>query len=34
VSASGFAEFRPVADNLTPESRAANRRVEVAVIME
>ncbi|WP_447973753.1 flagellar motor protein MotB [Nitrospira sp. Kam-Ns4a] len=34
VSATGYAEFRPVADNLTVENRAANRRVEVTVITE
>lgn len=34
VSAAGFAEFRPVADNLTPESRAANRRVEITVLTD
>ncbi|NOZ09058.1 MAG: flagellar motor protein MotB [FCB group bacterium] len=29
LSAEGFAEFRPVADNSTPEGRAKNRRVEI-----
>lgn len=34
VSATGFAEFRPVTDNLTPEHRAKNRRVELIVVMD
>ena len=33
VSATGFGEFRPVTDNLTPESRTKNRRVELMVFM-
>ncbi len=34
LSAAGYAEFKPVADNLTPENRARNRRVELIVAME
>lgn len=34
VSAAGFAEFRPVADNGTPEGRQQNRRVDVVVISQ
>ena len=34
ISASGHGEFKPVADNLTPEARAKNRRVEVLLITE
>jgi chemotaxis protein MotB len=33
ISATGFAEFRPLTQNLTPEDRAKNRRVELLVIM-
>lgn len=33
VSAVGYAEFHAVADNLTPENRAKNRRVELLVLM-
>ena len=29
LSASGFAEFRPIADNNTPEGRAQNRRIQI-----
>jgi chemotaxis protein MotB len=29
LSASGFAEFRPIAENSTPEGRAQNRRIQI-----
>ncbi|MBI5597343.1 MAG: flagellar motor protein MotB [Elusimicrobia bacterium] len=32
VSGAGFAEFRPVASNDTPEGRAANRRIEISML--
>jgi len=32
ISASGYGEFRPVADNSTPEGRRANRRVDLVVL--
>ncbi len=32
ISAAGFAEFHPVADNATAEGRAQNRRVDLVVI--
>jgi len=31
LAAAGYADTRPIADNATPEGRAANRRVEVVV---
>jgi chemotaxis protein MotB len=31
LAASGYAEFRPVATNTTPEGRAANRRVDIVI---
>jgi chemotaxis protein MotB len=32
ISATGYAEFRPIADNATPEGRARNRRVDLVMI--
>lgn len=32
LSAAGYADTRPVGDNLTPEGRAANRRVEIVIL--
>ena len=32
LSAAGFAEYHPVADNTTPEGRAQNRRVDVILL--
>lgn len=34
VAAVGYGEFRPVTDNLTPETRAKNRRVELNVLTQ
>lgn len=33
LSAAGYAEFRPVASNTTPEGRARNRRVDVVLLL-
>ena len=32
LSAAGYAEFHPVADNRTPEGRAQNRRVDLIIL--
>lgn len=34
VSAASFGEFHPVADNSTPEAKAANRRIEITVVAD
>jgi chemotaxis protein MotB len=34
VGAVGYGEFRPVADNATPEGRARNRRIAITVLSE
>jgi chemotaxis protein MotB len=30
----GYGEFRPIADNSTPEGRARNRRIAITVLSE
>ncbi|HVN22911.1 MAG TPA: flagellar motor protein MotB [Syntrophorhabdales bacterium] len=32
ISASGYAEYRPIASNDTPEDRATNRRIEIIIV--
>jgi chemotaxis protein MotB len=34
VSIQGFSEYRPLFDNISPENRQANRRVEISLINE
>ena len=34
ISASGYADTRPMADNDTPEGQAANRRVEIVIVSD
>jgi chemotaxis protein MotB len=34
ISASGFGQYRPIADNVTPEGRRMNRRVDLVVVQE
>jgi chemotaxis protein MotB len=32
VSVAGYAQFRPIADNATPDGRQMNRRVDLVVV--
>jgi chemotaxis protein MotB len=32
ISASGYGQYRPIADNATPEGRRMNRRVDLVVV--
>jgi len=32
ISASGYGQYRPMADNSTPEGRKMNRRVDLVVV--
>jgi chemotaxis protein MotB len=34
LGAVGYGEFRPVADNTTPEGRARNRRIAITILSE
>ena len=34
LGAVGYGEFRPVADNATPEGRARNRRIAITILSE
>ena len=34
LGAIGYGEFRPVADNATPEGRSKNRRIAITILSE